>query len=141
MGKATRESYGIALVELGRENKNVVVLDADLSKSTKTADFKKEFNNRFFNVGIAEQNLMGMSAGFANIGYIPFASTFAVFATGRAFEVIRNSICYPKMNVKIAATHAGITVGEDGGSHQSIEDIALMTSLPNMTVIVPADHR
>ena len=141
MGKATRESYGMALVELGRENENIVVLDADLSKSTKTADFKKEFNDRFFNVGIAEQNLMGMSAGFANIGYVPFASTFAVFATGRAFEVIRNSICYPKMNVKIAATHAGITVGEDGGSHQSIEDIALMTSLPNMTVIVPADHR
>lgn len=141
MGKATRESYGMALVELGKENKNVVVLDADLSKSTKTADFKKEFSDRFFNVGIAEQNLMGMAAGIANIGCIPFASTFAVFATGRAFEIIRNSICYPKVNVKIAATHAGITVGEDGGSHQSIEDIALMNSLPNMTVIVPADHR
>lgn len=141
MGKATRESYGMALVELGRENDKIVVLDADLSKSTKTNGFKSEFKDRFFNAGIAEQNLMGMAAGFANVGNIPFASTFAVFATGRAFEIIRNSICYPKMNVKIAATHAGITVGEDGGSHQSIEDIALMNSLPNMTVIVPADHR
>lgn len=141
MGKATRESYGMALVELGHENERVVVLDADLSKSTKTNGFKSEFKDRFFNAGIAEQNLMGMAAGFANVGNIPFASTFAVFATGRAFEIIRNSICYPKMNVKIAATHAGITVGEDGGSHQSIEDIALMNSLPNMTVIVPADHR
>ncbi|OOM77733.1 1-deoxy-D-xylulose-5-phosphate synthase [Clostridium puniceum] len=141
MGKATRESYGMALVELGRENEKVVVLDADLSKSTKTNGFKSEFKDRFFNAGIAEQNLMGMAAGFANVGNIPFASTFAVFATGRSFEIIRNSICYPKMNVKIAATHAGITVGEDGGSHQSIEDIALMNSLPNMTVIVPADHR
>lgn len=141
MGKATRESYGMALVELGKEKENVVVLDADLSKSTKTADFKKEFSDRFFNAGIAEQNLMGMAAGFANVGFVPFASTFAVFATGRAFEIIRNSICYPNVNVKIAATHAGITVGEDGGSHQSIEDIALMNSLPNMTVIVPADHR
>lgn len=141
MGKATRESYGMALVELGKEKENVVVLDADLSKSTKTAEFKKEFSDRFFNAGIAEQNLMGMAAGFANVGFVPFASTFAVFATGRAFEIIRNSICYPNVNVKIAATHAGITVGEDGGSHQSIEDIALMNSLPNMTVIVPADHR
>ncbi|MEQ8155261.1 MAG: transketolase family protein [Clostridiaceae bacterium] len=140
MGKATRESYGIALVELGEENKDIVVLDADLSKSTKTYDFKTKYKDRFFNVGIAEQNLMGVAAGLANAGKIPFASTFAVFAAGRAFEIIRNSICYPKMNVKIAATHAGITVGEDGGSHQSIEDIALMTSLPNMTVIVPADH-
>ncbi|MGG7199363.1 transketolase family protein [Clostridium butyricum] len=141
MGKATRESYGEALIQIGYENKNIVVLDADLSKSTKTNGFKKEFPDRFFNAGIAEQNLMGMAAGMSNIGLIPFASTFAVFATGRAFEIIRNSICYPKANVKIAATHAGITVGEDGGSHQSIEDIALMCSLPNMTVIVPADHR
>ena len=141
MGKATRESYGMALVELGKENENIVVLDADLSKSTKTADFKKLYSERFFNAGIAEQNLMGMAAGLANVGFVPFASTFAVFASGRAFEIIRNSICYPKMNVKIAATHAGITVGEDGGSHQSIEDIALMNSLPNMIVIVPADHR
>ena len=141
MGKATRESYGMALVELGMKNEKIVVLDADLSKSTKTNGFKEEFKGRFFNVGIAEQNLMGIAAGLANVGKIPFASTFAVFATGRAFEIIRNSICYPKANVKIAATHAGITVGEDGGSHQSIEDIALMNSLPNMTVIVPADHR
>lgn len=141
MEKATRESYGEALIQIGYENKNIVVLDADLSKSTKTNGFKKEFPDRFFNAGIAEQNLMGMAAGMSNIGLVPFASTFAVFATGRAFEIIRNSICYPKANVKIAATHAGITVGEDGGSHQSIEDIALMCSLPNMTVIVPADHR
>ncbi|MGL4107485.1 transketolase family protein [Clostridium sp. LP20] len=140
MGKATRESYGMALLELGKENENVVVLDADLSKSTKTEGFKKAFANRFFNMGIAEQNLIGTAAGFANVGLIPFASTFAVFATGRAFEVIRNSVCYPKANVKIAATHAGITVGEDGGSHQSVEDIALMASLPNMNVIVPAEH-
>ena len=141
MGEATRESYGEALIQIGHENENIVVLDADLSKSTKTNGFKTEFPDRFFNAGIAEQNLMGMAAGMSNIGLIPFASTFAVFATGRAFEIIRNSICYPKANVKIAATHAGITVGEDGGSHQSIEDIALMCSLPNMTVIVPADHR
>ncbi|WP_455794013.1 transketolase family protein [Clostridium butyricum] len=141
MGKATRESYGEALIQIGHENENIVVLDADLSKSTKTNGFKTEFPDRFFNAGIAEQNLIGMAAGMSNIGLIPFASTFAVFATGRAFEIIRNSICYPKANVKIAATHAGITVGEDGGSHQSIEDIALMCSLPNMTVIVPADHR
>lgn len=140
MGKATRESYGMALLELGKENEKVVVLDADLSKSTKTEGFKKEFQDRFFNMGIAEQNLIGVAAGLANVGLIPFASTFAVFATGRAFEVIRNSVCYPKANVKIAATHAGITVGEDGGSHQSVEDIALMASLPNMNVIVPADH-
>lgn len=140
MGKATRESYGMALLELGKENEKVVVLDADLSKSTKTEGFKKEFGDRFFNMGIAEQNLIGTAAGLANVGLIPFASTFAVFATGRAFEVIRNSVCYPKANVKIAATHAGITVGEDGGSHQSVEDIALMSALPNMNVIVPADH-
>ena len=141
MGKATRESYGIALVELGHENEKVVVLDADLSKSTKTNGFKTEFKDRFFNAGIAEQNLMGMAAGMANVGLVPFASTFAVFASGRAFEIIRNSICYPKVNVKIAATHAGITVGEDGGSHQSVEDIALIGSLPNMNVKVPADER
>lgn len=141
MGLATREAYGKALVELGKENENVVVLDADLSKSTKTADFKKEYPNRFINTGIAEQNLLGVSAGLSKYGKIPFASTFAVFATGRAFEIIRNSICYPNMNVKIAATHAGITVGEDGGSHQSIEDIAIMNSLPNMSVLVPADAK
>lgn len=139
MGLATREAYGNALLQLGAQNNNVVVLDADLSKSTKTADFAQQYNDRFFNIGIAEQNLMGIAAGLASYGKIPFASTFAVFATGRAFEIIRNSICYPNLNVKIAATHAGISVGEDGGSHQSIEDIALMNSLPNMSVIVPAD--
>lgn len=139
MGIATRVSYGEELVKLGEENNNIVVLDADLSKSTKTANFKGKFPNRFINAGIAEQNLMGMAAGLAVVGKIPFASTFAVFAAGRAFEIIRNSICYPKLNVNIAATHAGITVGEDGGSHQAVEDIAIMRSLPNMTVIVPAD--
>lgn len=141
MGLATREAYGKALVKLGEENKDVVVLDADLSKSTKTADFAKLYPERFINAGIAEQNLLGMSAGLSRYGKIPFASTFAVFATGRAFEIIRNSICYPNANVKIAATHAGITVGEDGGSHQSIEDIAIMNSLPNMSILVPADAK
>lgn len=141
MGLATREAYGNALLKLGATSNNVVVLDADLSKSTKTADFGATYPERFINVGIAEQNLMGIAAGLASYGKIPFASTFAVFATGRAFEIIRNSICYPNLNVKIAATHAGISVGEDGGSHQSIEDIALMNSLPNMSVIVPADAR
>jgi len=136
---ATRTAYGKALLELGAQNKDIVVLDADLSKSTKTADFAKAYPERFFNMGIAEQNLLGTAAGFATTGKIPFASTFAVFATGRAFEQIRNSIAYPKLNVKIAATHAGVSVGEDGGSHQAIEDVAIMRSLPNMTVIVPAD--
>ncbi|MHB8170267.1 MAG: transketolase family protein [Thermincolia bacterium] len=136
---ATREAYGKALKKLGAENKDIVVLDADLSKSTKTADFAADFPERFFNVGIAEQNLMGTAAGLAAAGKIPFASTFAVFATGRGFEQIRNSIAYPRLNVKIAASHAGITVGEDGGSHQSIEDVALMRCLPGMTVVVPAD--
>ncbi|MGI9952200.1 transketolase family protein [Moorellaceae bacterium AZ2] len=136
---ATREAYGRALVELGRQDERVVVLDADLSKSTKTEYFAQEFPHRFFNMGIAEQNLMGTAAGLALCGKIPFASTFAVFATGRAFEQVRNSIAYPRLNVKIAASHAGITVGEDGASHQSVEDIALMRALPNMTVIVPAD--
>lgn len=136
---ATREAYGKALVKLGKINDDVVVLDADLSKSTKTNDFYKAYPDRFFNMGIAEQNLVGAACGFATAGKIPFASTFAMFATGRAFEVIRNSACYPKLNVKICATHAGITVGEDGGSHQSVEDISLMRSIPNMTVLVPAD--
>lgn len=139
MGKATREAYGEALRELGLENKDIVVLDADLSKSTKTNVFGKAFPDRHFNVGIAEQNLMGVAAGLAAAGKVPFVSTFAMFAAGRAFEQIRNSICYPKLNVKIAATHAGLTVGEDGASHQAIEDISLMRSIPNMTVIVPAD--
>jgi len=141
MGLATREAYGKALLQLGAENNNVVVLDADLSKSTKTGDFAAQYSDRFINVGIAEQNLMGIAAGLASYGKVPFASTFAVFATGRAFEIIRNSVCYPNLNVKVAATHAGISVGEDGGSHQSVEDIALMNSLPNMSVIVPADAR
>ncbi|MBE3581819.1 MAG: transketolase family protein [Thermoanaerobacteraceae bacterium] len=136
---ATREAYGRALVELGRQDERVVVLDADLSKSTKTEYFAHEFPHRFFNMGIAEQNLMGTAAGLALCGKIPFASSFAIFATGRAFEQVRNSIAYPRLNVKIAASHAGITVGEDGASHQSVEDIALMRALPNMTVIVPAD--
>ena len=139
MSIATREAYGKALAKLGKLNENVVVLDADLSKSTKTADFKKECPDRFFNMGIAEQNLMGAAAGLSTAGKIPFASTFAMFAAGRAFEVIRNSICYPKLNVKICATHAGLTVGEDGASHQSVEDVAIMRAIPNMTVIVPAD--
>lgn len=137
--QATRDAYGKALVALGAENQDIVVLDADLSKSTKTADFSKQYPERFFNMGIAEANLIGTAAGFAAAGKIPFASTFAVFATGRAFEQIRNSVAYPKLNVKIAATHAGVTVGEDGGSHQAIEDVAIMRSLPNMTVLVPAD--
>lgn len=136
---ATRDAYGEALVELGHKNDQVVVLDADLSKSTKTHGFSQAFPDRFFNMGIAEQNLLGTAAGLATAGKIPFASTFAMFATGRGFEIIRNSICYPKLNVKVCATHAGLTVGEDGASHQSVEDIALMRSIPNMTVIVPAD--
>ena len=136
---ATRDAYGQALAELGAENENIVVLDADLSKSTKTNDFKKVFPERFFNMGIAEQNLLGTAAGFAATGKIPFASSFAVFAVGRAYDQIRNSIAYPRLNVKIAATHAGLTVGEDGGSHQMLEDLALMRALPNMTVLVPAD--
>ena len=136
---ATRDAYGEALAELGGENPNVVAMDADLSKSTKTAVFGKAFPERFFNMGIAEANLMATAAGLAAAGKVPFASTFAVFATGRAFDQVRNSICYPRLNVKIGASHAGITVGEDGGSHQSVEDIALMRVLPNMTVLVPAD--
>jgi len=136
---ATRDAYGKTLVELGRENGKIVVLDADLSGSTKTALFAKEFPERFFNAGIAEANMVGMAAGLAAGGMLPFASTFAVFAAGRAFEQIRQSLAYPKLNVKIVATHGGITVGEDGGSHQSIEDLAIMRSLPNMTVLCPAD--
>nr|WP_148315466.1 transketolase family protein [Clostridium culturomicium] len=136
---ATREAYGKALAKIGQENDNIVVLDADLSKSTKTADFKAVCPERFINMGIAEGNMMSVAAGMAACGKIPFASTFAVFATGRAFEQIRNSICYPKLNVKVCATHAGITVGEDGASHQSVEDISLMRSIPNMVVISPSD--
>ena len=136
---ATRDAYGKALKELATTNDDIVVLDADLSKSTKTADFEKVRPEHFANVGVAEQNLMGIAAGIAATGKIPFASSFAMFATGRAFEIIRNSIAYTKLNVKIVATHAGITVGEDGGSHAAIEDISLMRSVPNMTVLVPAD--
>ena len=137
--KSTRQAYGEALVKLGKENKDVVVLEADLSKSTMTVFFKKEFPERHINVGIAEADLMGTAAGIATTGKIPFASTFAHFAAGRAFDQIRNSIVYPKLNVKICPTHAGISLGEDGGSHQSIEDMALMRSLPGMVVLSPAD--
>jgi len=136
---ATRDAYGETLLELGRKDARIVVLDADLSGSTKTAAFGKEFPQRFFNAGIAEANMVGMAAGLAAGGMIPFASTFAMFAAGRAFEQVRQSIAYPKLNVKIVATHGGITVGEDGGSHQSIEDLALMRAVPNMTVLCPAD--
>jgi len=136
---ATRDAYGKVLVELGKEIEDIVVLDADLSKSTKTSNFAKEFPHRFFDMGIAEQNLIGTAAGLAACGKIPFASTFAIFAVGRAFEPIRNSVAYPRLNVKIAATHAGLTVGEDGASHQCIEDLSLMRTVPNMTVLCPAD--
>ena len=137
--KSTRQAYGEALVELGKVNENVVVLDADLTKSTKTALFQKEFPNRHINVGISEADLMAMAAGMATCGKVPFASTFAMFAAGRAFDQIRNSIAYPKLNVKIAPTHSGISVGEDGGSHQSVEDLALMRAIPGMVVLSPAD--
>lgn len=136
---ATREAYGVALAKAGAVNPKVVVLDADLSKSTKTDVFAKAYPERFFDMGIAEQNMYGVAAGLAASGKIPVASTFAMFAAGRAFEIIRNSVCYPKLNVKICATHAGLTVGEDGASHQAIEDLALMRAIPNMTVINPAD--
>ncbi|HOH70253.1 MAG TPA: transketolase family protein, partial [Sedimentibacter sp.] len=140
MAKATREAYGDALKKLAA-NPDIVVLDADLSGSTKTSEFKKISPERFFNVGIAEQNLIGTAAGLSLAGKIPFASSFAMFAAGRAFEIVRNTVAYPALNVKIAATHAGLTVGEDGGSHQAIEDISLMRSIPGMTVISPADGR
>ena len=138
MSIATREAYGQALVELIK-NEKVVVLDADLAHATKTIEFKKACPERFFDMGISEQDMVATAAGFAASGKIPFASSFAIFAAGRAFEQIRNSVCYPKLNVKIAATHAGITVGEDGGTHQAIEDIALMRSIPNMVVLNPSD--
>ncbi len=137
--QATRDAYGEALLELGEQHPDVVVLDADLSKSTKTVKFAKAFPGRFVNAGIAEQNMMGMAAGLASAGKVVYASTFAIFATGRAFEAVRNSIAYSEMEVKICATHAGLTVGADGASHQSVEDIALMRCVPNMAVIVPAD--
>ena len=137
--KATRQSYGEALLELGKENEKIVVLDADLSEATKTKLFAKEFSNRFFDMGIAEANMMGTAAGLSTCGKIPYASTFAVFAAGRAYEQIRNSICYPNLNVKVCATHCGVTVGEDGATHQMLEDIALMRTLPNMKVFSPSD--
>ncbi len=136
---ATRQSYGEALVELGKENENIVVLDADLSSATKTEFFAKEFPERFFDMGIAEQDMLSTAAGFATCNKIPYVSTFAVFAAGRAYDQIRNSICYPNLNVKICATHSGITVGEDGATHQMLEDIAMMRALPNMTVLCPCD--
>ena len=136
---ATRQSYGEALAELGRENENIVVLDADLAKTTKTELFAKAFPDRFFDVGIAEQNLMGVSAGMATTGLIPYASSFAVFASGRAYDQVRNSICYPNLNVKICATHAGVTAGEDGATHQMIEDLSMMRTLPNMIVLCTSD--
>lgn len=136
---ATRESYGNALAELGREHEDLVVLDADLAAATKTGVFKKEFPKRYIDCGIAECNMMGIAAGIASTGKVPFASSFAMFAAGRAFEQVRNSIGYPHLNVKIGATHAGISVGEDGATHQCNEDIALMRTIPGMTIINPAD--
>ena len=136
---ATRDSYGNALVALGREHENLVVLDADLAAATKTGMFKKVFPDRHIDCGIAESNMMGIAAGLATTGKVPFASTFAMFAAGRAFEQVRNSIGYPHLNVKIGATHAGISVGEDGATHQCNEDIALMRTIPGMTIVVPAD--
>ena len=136
---ATRESYGNALKELGAENPNVIVLDADLAGATKTGVFKKAFPDRFFDCGIAESNMMGIAAGIATTGKIPFCSTFAMFAAGRAYEQVRNAVGYPHLNVKIGATHAGISVGEDGATHQCNEDIALMRTIPGMVVINPAD--
>lgn len=136
---ATRESYGNALVELGKENPNVVVLDADLAAATKTGVFKKEFPERHIDCGIAECNMVGIGAGLAAAGMVPFVSSFAMFAAGRAFEQVRNSVGYPHLNVKIGATHGGISVGEDGATHQCCEDIALMRTIPGMTVIVPSD--
>ncbi|MBI4847408.1 MAG: transketolase family protein [Nitrospirae bacterium] len=137
--KATRDEYGDTLLELGKKRSDIVVLDADLSGSTKTAKFAKAFPDRFFNMGIAEQDMVGTAAGLSLTGKVPFASTFAVFETGRAWDQIRLTVCYSNTNVKLVATHSGITVGEDGASHQALEDIALMRALPNMTVIVPAD--
>ena len=137
--KATRESYGEALKEIGKENKNIVVLDSDLAGATKSNIFKKEFPERFFDMGISEQDMIGTAAGMAACGKIPFASTFAVFAAGRAYDQIRNSVCYPNLNVKVGGSHAGITVGEDGATHQMLEDINIMKALPNMKVYCPSD--
>lgn len=139
MKRATRDAYGTTLAKIIQENKNIVVLDADLSKSTKSADAKKVAPDRHFNIGIAEANMMGIAAGLATCGNTVFASTFAMFATGRAYDQIRNSICYPNLNVKVCATHSGLTVGEDGASHQTVEDLALMRVIPNMHVFCPCD--
>ena len=136
---ATRESYGKKLVELGKTNKDIVVLDADLAEATKTGLFKKEFPERFFDMGIAEQDMITTASGLASCGKVPYASSFAVFATGRSYDQIRSSVCYPNANVKICGTHAGITVGEDGATHQMLEDISLMRGLPNMTVLCTSD--
>ena len=138
---ATREAYGKALVDLGEQNKKVVVLDADLAGATMTKYFKAAHPDRFFDCGIAEANMMNIGAGLSTMGLVPFCSTFAMFGAGRAYEQIRNSIAYPKFNVKICCSHAGVSVGEDGGSHQAIEDIGLMRMIPGMTVIVPADAK
>lgn len=140
MGKATREAFGATLVELAAEGVDVVAVEADLSKSTTTAAFADRYPERFFNVGIAEQNMIDVAAGLAVAGKIAFTGSFAVFATGRAYDQVRNTVCYSSLNVKLAPTHSGITVGPDGGSHQMIEDIALMRVLPGMRVLVPADH-
>ena len=137
--KATRQSYGEALVELGKENEKIVVLDADLANATKTIQFAKEFPNRFFDIGIAEADMIGTAAGMSLCGKIPYASTFAVFAAGRTYDQIRSSVCYPNLNVQICATHSGVTVGEDGATHQMLEDISLMRVLPNMKVFCPSD--
>ena len=139
--KSIRTCFGKTLAKLGEINPNIVVLDADLSCSTQTQIFAKEFPNRFFNCGIAEQDMIATAAGLASVGKIPFASSFAMFATGRTYDQIRNSVCYPEFNVKIVGTHGGVTVGEDGASHQALEDISLMRGIPNMSVIVPADCR
>ena len=136
---ATRQSFGEALKELGADNKNVVVLDADLSGATKTNIFAKAYPDRFFDIGIAEQNMIGIAAGMSTCGKIPFASSFAVFVTGRVYDQIRNSVCYPNLNVKICGTHSGLTVGEDGATHQMLEDINLMKALPNMNILSPSD--
>lgn len=137
--KATRQSYGETLEKLGEKYSDIVVLDADLATATKTINFAKKFPERFFDMGIAEANMMSTAAGMATTGKVPFASTFAVFAAGRSYDQIRNSICYPNLNVKICATHSGITVGEDGATHQMLEDISMMRTLPNMKVLSPAD--
>ena len=138
--KATRESYGEALLDLGKKNENVVVFDADLSGATKTNTFAKEIKDRFFNIGIAEQDMVSTAAGISTCGKIPYASSFAAFLAGRAYDQVRNAVCYPNLNVKLCATHAGITVGEDGATHQMLEDVSLMRGLPNMRVFCPADE-